>query len=161
MYARIISSRVSVHEKSPKTDNICDLGILVGYVSVRPSRLIFQIDNSDFNNSQLSAVYRRLQVIIGPLSLPFINSIFCDLCGPFCSHSRLIFHLHPRIKIFKESYEIWKQDLKKPLQNGETWSGRISECLEEPALVFRFFSNSTNQLLSFKRFSWRWSLGTA
>lgn len=76
MYARVISSRVSVHEKSPKTDNICDLEILVGYVSVRPSRLIFQIDNSDFNYSQLSAVYRRLQVIIGPLSLPFINSIF-------------------------------------------------------------------------------------
>lgn len=83
MYARIISSRVSVHEKSPKTDNICDLGILVGYVSVRPSRLIFQIDNSDFNNSQLSAVYRRLQVIIGPLSLPFINSIFVTCVAPF------------------------------------------------------------------------------
>lgn len=48
-----------MHEKSPKTDNICDLEILVGYVSVRPSRLIFQIDNSDFNYSQLSAVYRR------------------------------------------------------------------------------------------------------
>lgn len=72
-----------MHEKSPKTDNICDLGILVGYVSVRPSRLIFQIDNSDFNNSQLSAVYRRLQVIIGPLSLPFINSIFATCVAPF------------------------------------------------------------------------------
>lgn len=43
----------------------------------------FKSDNSDFNNSQLSAVYRRLRAIIGPLSLPFINSIFVTCVAPF------------------------------------------------------------------------------